>query len=59
MKTAIAWILIIAVLVIVGPLVTIWALNALFGLAIPFALKTWLAAAWLASVVAYRGKSSK
>lgn len=35
----------IALLVVVGPLALIWALNTLFPvLAIPFTLETWLAA---------------
>lgn len=35
----------IALLVIVGPLALIWALNTLFPvLAIPFTIETWLAA---------------
>lgn len=35
----------IALLIVVGPLALIWALNTLFPvLAIPFTLETWLAA---------------
>ncbi len=34
----------IVVLVVAGPLLTLWALNTLFPLAIPYSLKTWLAA---------------
>lgn len=35
-------VLLIAVL-IVGPIATIWALNVLFGLYIPYTFATWLA----------------
>jgi len=30
-----------------GPLITIWSVNTLFGLAIPYTLKTWFATLWL------------
>jgi hypothetical protein len=36
------------------PLATIWALNTLFGLAIAYTFKTWLAALVLAAVVPMR-----
>ena len=36
------WALIIIALVILGPLMTIWALNTLFpALAIPYTIETW------------------
>lgn len=38
------WFLVLAVLVVVGPLITIWALNTLFPvLVIPYTLETWSA----------------
>lgn len=37
-------------LIIVGPLITIWSLNTLFGLGIAYTFWTWLAMAWLAMV---------
>lgn len=43
-------VLIIAI-VVVGPFVTIWALNTLFGFKIAFTFWTWLASAWLSAVV--------
>lgn len=38
-------------MVIVGPLVTIWALNMIFHLSIPRTFETWFAVAWLAVLV--------
>jgi len=37
--------------VVFGPLLTIWSLNTLFGLTIPYTLKTWFATLFLAGVV--------
>ena len=43
--------LFVLVLVIVSPLITIWALNTIFpSLAIPFTIWTWLAVVWLHTV---------
>jgi hypothetical protein len=40
--------LIVVILMIVfGPLATIWSLNTLFGLGIAYTFWTWLAMAWL------------
>lgn len=50
-------ILLIAVLILIigaGPLITIWSLNALFGLSILYNFKTWFAAFWLTSIVVAR-----
>jgi len=46
---------------ILGPLGTIWALNTLFALAIPYTLKTWAAVLWLGMSlnVAARSTSAK
>ena len=41
--------------VVVGPLVTIWAVNTLFGLTIPFTLETWFATLIMGAFV--RGES--
>jgi hypothetical protein len=49
-----AWFLLIVlaiVMVITGPLVTIWSINLLFGLAIEYSLSTWAAVAWLGALV--------
>ena len=39
----------ILLLIALGPLVTIWALNTLFGLKIAFTFWTWLAVLWLSA----------
>ncbi len=44
-------------LIIVGPLITIWSLNTLFGLGIAYTFWTWLATAWL-SIVTFGSVSS-
>ena len=52
MFAGIGMIILVVLLVIVGPLATIWALNTLFPvLAIPFTFDTWVAALVLMSVV--------
>lgn len=44
--------LVVVLLLIIGPLLTIWALNTLFpALAIPHTFTTWLAVIVLASVL--------
>lgn len=37
-------------LLIAGPLITIWSLNTLFGIGISYTFKTWLATMWLSLV---------
>ena len=44
-------VLFVLILFIGGPLAVIWALNTLFGMAIPYAFKTWLAVLVLTMVV--------
>jgi len=46
----ILWVLLIAVLVVIGPIISIWALNTLFKLNIEFTFWTWLALAWLQTI---------
>lgn len=41
----------VVAVVVFGPIASIWAVNALFGTAIPFTLKTWAAALVLTSIV--------
>lgn len=41
----------VVALVIGGPLVTIWALNVLFGLSIEYSVQTWFAVVWLGSLL--------
>jgi len=38
--------------VIFFPMITIWALNTLFGLQIPTTFATWFATLWLTGIVA-------
>jgi hypothetical protein len=48
-------IVVILVLLIIGPLVTIWSLNTLFPtLAIPYTLETWFAVVMLGAVIKSR-----
>ena len=37
------FVLLIVAAIIVGPIATIWAVNVLFGLGIPYTFATWLA----------------
>ena len=54
------WIVVICALVIVGPLLTLWALNTLFPvLAIPYDIYTWFAVVILAGVFKSNVKASK
>lgn len=58
--SAVVLIFIIAILLIIfGPFLSIWAVNTLFGLTIPFTLKTWFAALILGGLVSGRASSSK
>ena len=57
MPVLIVLILIVA-FVFIGPIFTIWALNAVFGLSIEVTIWTWLSVAWLHLVIS-AGKSSK
>lgn len=43
-------ILLLIVILLVSPVLTIWSLNTLFGLTIPYTLATWFAAVWLSMV---------
>jgi hypothetical protein len=43
----IALILFACLCIALGPLATIWSLNTLFDLAIPYVFKSWLAVVWL------------
>ncbi len=42
------------VLIVAGPLVTIWSLNTLFNLGIPMNLATWFATLWLGAALKAR-----
>jgi len=43
--------LVVVALVIIGPLLLIWALNTLFGLGIAYNIWTWMAAALLSIAI--------
>jgi hypothetical protein len=48
------------VVVLLGPLLTIWSLNTLFPvLAIPYSIETWLATAIIAGIIRGDGVSFK
>lgn len=49
--SVVAIVLIVLALVVVGPLVTIWALNLLFGFSIPMNFYTWVATLWLGGLI--------
>jgi hypothetical protein len=52
-------ILFIIFAVVCGPLITIWALNGLFALTIPYTLKTWFCALLLGGVIRGNGFTFK
>jgi len=45
-----ALILLLLTIIVFAPLVTIWALNTLFGLGIAYTFWTWAAAVWLQGI---------
>ena len=50
----------VIVVVLLGPLLTIWSLNTLFPvLAIPYSIETWLATAVIAGIIRGDGVSLK
>ena len=50
----------VIVVVVFGPLLTIWSLNTLFPvLAIPYSIETWLATAVIAGIIRGDGLSLK
>lgn len=50
-------VLLVLALIIVGPLLTIWSLNTLFGLTIAYTLKTWFAAMVLGGIIGSKAAS--
>lgn len=52
MKTTalIGWLALVAAAIILGPIATIWSLNTLFSLSIPYQFETWCAVVWLSMV---------
>lgn len=58
-NVGIAGLIALVILVIVfGPLCTIWALNTLFALNIAYSFETWLATILLTSIVTGKGVSA-
>jgi len=52
MMSKVSLFLILVILVVIGPLLTIWSLNTLFPvLAIPYSIETWLATAVIAGII--------
>lgn len=45
--------------IVVGPLITIWSLNTLFGLGIAYSFWTWLAVVWLVGFFGCASLSTK
>ncbi len=53
-------IILLILLIILGPIVTIWSLNTLFPvLAIPYTLETWVASVIIAGIIRGDGLSFK
>ena len=48
--TLLIWLAFVIAAVTLGPLVTIWSINTLFTLTIPYTLETWGAVVWLTMV---------
>jgi len=60
MSNTIMLVIFLLILVILGPIATIWALNALFPvLAIPYTLETWFAAVIIGGIIRGDGISFK
>ena len=60
MSNTIMLVIFLLILVILGPIATIWALNALFTvLAIPYTLETWFAAVIIGGIIRGDGISFK
>jgi hypothetical protein len=52
------WLVLIVIVIIVGPLLSIWALNTLFpALAIPYTIQTWAAVMLVGGM--FRGSFSR
>ncbi len=55
---AISFIALFAVIIVFGPLCTIWAFNTLFSLSIAYTFETWIASIILTSIVSGNGVSA-
>lgn len=58
-QLVIVLIIAVSILVVLGPVITIWSLNLLFGLAIPVTFWTWCASFWLSACVYGASASAK
>ena len=59
MKETIGVVLLVLLLIFligVGPLITLWSINALFGLGIAYNFWNWLAMAWIIAIFTYNVK---
>lgn len=52
-------VVLLVLLVVFGPMIGIWSLNVLFGLAIPYTFKTWFAALWLGGLLGGKVATSR
>lgn len=52
--TAGVFAVLLVTVIVIGPLLTIWSLNTLFGLGIAYNVKTWFAAFVLSSIASGR-----
>jgi hypothetical protein len=60
MSNTVMLVILLLILVILGPIATIWALNALFPvLAIPYTLETWFATVIIGGIIRGDGVSFK
>ena len=60
MNNTVGLMILLILLIILGPIVTIWSLNTLFPiLAIPYTLETWLATVVVAGIIRGDGISLK
>ena len=53
-STLVGVFLAVIVIIVGAPLLTIWSLNTLFALAIPYTVTTWFATGWLTLILAGR-----
>lgn len=55
----VAGFILVVAMIVLGPVVTIWALNTLFALGIPTNVYTWLAVMWIHILITARGVVKK
>ena len=60
MSNTVVLVILLLVIILLGPIATIWALNALFPvLAIPYTLETWFATVIIGGIIRGDGLSFK